>query len=394
MPTQKTIQLEIQKSVFGGDGLSRLDSKVFFVENALPGEIVEARITQEKKDWCKAKAVKIVKPSPKRVEPPCPHYGYCGGCQYQHASYLLELAMKEEQVREIFSKISEAKNRVSKIIHGKKDYGYRRSATFHVGEEGRGKKYLGYVSKDNVSLVKIQNCDLLNPDLAGMINIGARRAAPLPNRDKISFKVSKDGKLFSDEKEAFYPVVLLGKKLLVNSKGFFQNNWEVTELLAKKVADFVSRISPEVFYDLYAGVGTFTFLSAAGVPRIACIEESPYAVSALRMNCQNHSRKDIQVIEERVEKIFETKWSEEGGKKTIVFMDPPRQGISKKLADFLSETCDAKALVYVSCDPMTLARDLQLLLKHGRWRLEEIAPFDMFPRTKHIELAIFLSRLT
>ena len=385
---RKSFQLRIEKSVFGGDGLASLDGKTVFVENALPGEIVQARFLSEKKDWSRAKTLKVITPSGARVEPRCRYYGRCGGCQYQHADYPQELRMKESQVREVLEKFAGIHDRVQSILHGKLDYGYRRSATFQVIREKKTKVHsLAYISKDNVTPLKVQSCDLLHPSLARVL-----KEVPRIGRDtkKISFKVSQDGKVHSDEKEVFFPVTLSGQRLLVSSQAFFQNNWEVTELISHKIAEVVSRFRPQVFFDLYAGVGTFTFLCAKDVPKIICVEENPHAMAALRMNREASGWLQVDVQEGRVERVFEKLWREAGVSDALIFLDPPRQGLDRKLAAFLADRVKAKALVYVSCDPATLARDLKIFLSAENWKLEEIIPYDMFPRTKHVEAVAVL----
>ncbi len=382
--------LRIEKSVFGGEGLAFHDGKTVFVENALPGERVEARVLAEKKDWSRARTTKVLQGSPARIEPHCRHYGRCGGCQYQHVDYPEELRMKESQFREVLGKLAGIHDRVSGIVRGKHETGYRRSATFQVLREKRSKRpALAYVSKDNVTPLPIQSCDLLHPALARVLE-----GTPAIGKDtkKISFKISQEGKVHQDEKEVFFPVTLSGQRLLVSSQAFFQNNWEVTELMSKKIEEAVSQLRPKIFFDLYAGVGTFTFLCAKNIPKIVCVEENPHAVAALRMNREELGWSQVEVHEGRVERVFEGLWSDAGAPDAVIFLDPPRQGLDKKLSMFLAGNVQAKALLYVSCDPATLARDLKGLLGAGNWKLDEIIPYDMFPRTKHIEAVAFLTR--
>jgi 23S rRNA (uracil1939-C5)-methyltransferase len=178
--------------------------------------------------------------------------------------------------------------------------------------------------------------------------------------------------------------------LLVSSQAFFQNNWEVTELISKKIAEVVAGLRPQIFFDLYAGVGTFTFLCATAVPKIVCVEENPHAVAALRMNREEFNWPQVTIQEGRVERVFEKLWRDAGVSDGLIFLDPPRQGLDQKLATFLAGSVNTKALIYVSCDPATLARDLKILLGTGNWKLGEIIPYDMFPRTKHVEAVAFL----
>jgi len=152
-----------------------------------------------------------------------------------------------------------------------------------------------------------------------------------------------------------------------------------------------TRQLPDYFFDLYAGVGTFSFLSAKKVPHVICIEESPASLQALRMNASEKSRGKMDIVEGSVEKAFPLEFGHERTGKTMLCLDPPRAGLDKSLAHFLARTGGIAAIAYVSCDPATLVRDLKILLADDRYDLKAVIPFDMFPRTKHIEVAALLT---
>ena len=157
------IQLRIVRTAFGGDGISSHEGKTCFVEGGLPGELVEAELVRDKKDFMRFRATRILESSAHRVQPPCLHYGFCGGCQYQHVSYEEELRLKQTQLKDILKKIAGLDLPVETIIHGRKDYGYRRSVTFHVGSSGKNKApQLCFIAKDNVSKIPVKSCDLLD----------------------------------------------------------------------------------------------------------------------------------------------------------------------------------------------------------------------------------------
>ena len=358
------------------------------MEGALPGEEVEAEILQDKKDFLRLRTVKVLKSSPHRVQAPCTYYGRCGGCQYQHVSYEEVLRLKGSQLRDVLQKIAGIKTDVPPLAHGA-DYGYRSSVTFHIGPREKNKApHLCFVSKDNVSLIPVKNCALLQAPLQTVFEKPARITK---GSEKVSFKLDEKNTLFSDQEELFFRVRLAGQTLVVNSKGFFQNNLAVTELLCRKVSQWVNELKPRLFYDLYAGVGTFSLTCAAGVPQIVCVEENPFAVAALQMNREEKKSTNMEIVRGRVEKAFPALWKEATADSSLVFMDPPRQGLEKKFAEFLSARCRAAAMIYVSCDVATLARDLKILLAGGCWEFRELAPFDMFPWTKHMEAAVLLT---
>lgn len=384
---EKNLVLTAGKCVLGGDCLAVHGGKTFFIEDAIPGEEVEVRLLQEKKDIVRARVARVLKPSASRVEPVCPHVGICGGCQYQHMSYDEELRWKESQVRETLERVLGAAPPVRPILHGHKSYGYRRGAAFHVVRKGRGKPpAFAFIGRDNVTPVLLEQCDLLEAALQNLI----LRPPARVDAKKVSYKLAEDGQTVSDLKESIFRVTLSGTTLLAHSQSFFQNNREVTEMIAEKARLWVTQAAPGVFFDLYAGIGTFSFLSARGVPRVFAIEESRQAVSALRMNREESGWKALEIFEGRVERVFPGVWERNGDADSVILLDPPRQGMEKRLREYLAGGVRAKRLLYISCDPATLARDLKTLIDPGAWRLSEVVPFDMFPRTKHVEAAALL----
>ncbi len=373
------------KCVPGGDCLAVHENKTVFIEGAIPGEEVEVRVTREKTNLLYARVTRVLKPSPERVEPVCPHVQLCGGCQYQHMSYAEELRWKEAQVRETFRRVLNS-DRVAPIVSSSQPYGYRRSATFHAVGGGRGKKpFFSYIGKDNVSAVMLKQCDLLDPALARMV-----LDVPMNAAGKIGYKLSETGSVVDDRKESFFRVTLSERSLLAHSQAFFQNNRAVTELLAARAAEWVQQVSPQVFFDLYAGVGTFSFLCARDVAKVFAVEENRQAVSALRMNRDEDKWEALGIVEGRVERVFPELWEKEGRADSVLLLDPPRQGMEKGLCEYLAKKVEAKRLIYISCDPATLVRDLKTLAIQGAWKLKTVVPFDMFPRTKHVEAAALL----
>ena len=175
--------------------------------------------------------------------------------------------------------------------------------------------------------------------------------------------------------------------------GFFQNNIEVTELVAKKLAEYLAVIKPARFLDLYAGVGTFPLLAAQGIPEVHCFEDSPYSTGCLRRNVQELGFPLAGIFAGKVEKTFPRFIARSPKPETLVFMDPPRQGIASSLADFLAKEDVGENVFYLACDLQILLRDLKQILATGRYKIREVVPFDMFPRTKHIEVLTHLKRL-
>lgn len=391
-PLVKNVEVEILRVAFGGEGIGSVEGKTCFVEGALPGETVIAKILQDKKNFIKARAIKIVSPSPARVAPPCAYVDQCGGCQYQHVSYAQELLMKEMQVREALQRgLGLPGDVVKSIRRGDKEYGYRNSVTLHrTSKDELRPQRLGFVGRDNKSHVVVSNCLLVDPRLSAVFQASLRLRK---GADKLTFRLSEKSEIATDQDETFTRIRIGQETLLASSRGFFQNNLSVTALLADQIREWVDETRPDAFYDVYAGVGTFSFLSAKNVSAVYCIEESSESLQALRMNRAEKGRTSLEIFEGRAEKAFPVVFTKAKSANAMLCLDPPRGGLEKELAEFIGKKTDCRAVVYVSCDLATLTRDLRILTESGRYRVREAVPFDMFPRTKHIEVAVILSPL-
>jgi len=386
------IELKIEKLVFGGDGLGFVDGKACFVARALPDEKILARILSDKPNFMKAKLIRVLEPSPQRVHPPCPYIERCGGCQYQDLPYSEELKWKERQVRENFAQaFKTGEIPIRPIQHGSKEYGYRTSITIHRTTEKNNKpQRLGFIGHDNYSKVLIDHCMLADERLREIFT-----AKHKLNRreEKRGFKLDEKGRIFTNDEEKLYRVGIGGRSLWASSMGFFQNNIEVTELIAKKLAAYLEILKPARFLDLYAGVGTFPLLAARNVPEAHCFEDSPYSTGCLRRNVKEWELPLAGIFAGKVEKTFPRFLVRNPNPETLVFMDPPRQGIASSLADFLAKEDVGENIFYLACDLQILLRDLKQILAAGRYKVREVTPFDMFPRTKHIEVLVWLAKV-
>lgn len=385
------MKLTVEKVIFGGKGLSRDLGKTVFVDGALAGEVVEAEVTAEKKNYLEAKVTQVVTSSPERVEAPCRHYGWCGGCQYQHMSYSEERRVKNEQVREILGSFASSTKVILPIQYSPKDYGYRNSVTFHQTEDKRKKKsQIGFIGIDNKTIIPVAECLLLDPALSA---VWAKSGRTVFKDQKLTFKLAENREIISDQDERFFRIQISGISLITSSKGFFQNNLDVTALLTNLVSDWIRNARPQLFLDLYSGMGLFSLLCASEVPEIYCVEENGPSLEALKMNLEEKKRTGVHIRAGRVEKIYTSIVKERPISGSVVLLDPPRQGLEKSLASALAHS-EAERIIYISCDLPSLARDLAFILSAGRYQVEQIVPFDMFPRTKHIEAAVLLTSKT
>jgi len=360
------------------------------VDGVLPGEEVKVEVVREDKKFIVGRAVEIVEKSSARVEPPCEYYAYCGGCQYQHMEYKEELAIKEAQVKEMICHHLKVDESVIGSIQsfGTEGYRYRNGVTLRPAQETKASGRLGYVGRDNASAVVVDDCLIADE---GLKEVYQAKVTLPKNAKRVSFNLSSDGTIINSLKESHYRVRLNEKEMWAISDGFFQNNHRVTELVANQLSSWVKEIAPFGFFDLYAGVGTFSLLAAKTATELILIEENASCVDCLNRNMSEHrSDRPWKVRAGRVEKHFMTMSKKVLPEEFMVFLDPPRNGIHDSLAKFLSEHKPFRAIAYLSCDLGNLVRDLKKITSGGGYKIDKVIPFDMFPRTQHIETLVLL----
>ncbi len=384
MASRPEFEIDIVKLAYGGAGLGYVNGKVCFVEKALPGERVRAQLQRDKKNFCTAMTVEILKPSPMRLQPPCPYVGECGGCQYQHMQYAEECRGKEQQVRDLFvTRLGIRPEQVRSLVPSPESYGYRQHVTLHYTPEGRP----GFISEDNERVVPVEHCLLADSALEAAFEEVFESAPP---EASCTFWRDADGKMVTSRVAGLYPVALGGRTFWASTRGFFQANPAVTRKIADQVRSWVEDFQPEYFADLYAGAGPFALLAGREVPFRICVEAHPASLEALKHNAA--SLPHTEIVEGQVEAVFPQLAPRLASHRSFLFLDPPRQGMDSRLCEALAAFEGAAELVYLSCHPGSLVRDLQLILSAKKWKLREVIPYDMFPRTTHIETAVHLQR--
>lgn len=337
MPSKKIVQIE--KVVFGGDGLARDEGQVIFVPFTIAGETVEIEITAQAKRFQRGKLLQVLTPSPERVTPPCPYFGWCGGCQLQHMSYSKQLATKEAQLKELFP-------HALPIERAPKTFGYRKRIKLRH-EAGQ----IGYTAIDNHSFVPIDRC-LIFSDL------------PL-----------KDQPLFKNEG----PFLIDDLTITLSEGAFCQNFPEQSLNMYQYIKKLIQESAPKLIDDLYCGVGITSLLASAFAGKIVGIELSHEAVRLARQNAAANKIKNVS---------FFAKPAEEAHiQGDLVLINPPREGADQRV---LTKLAAAETIIYTSCNPATLARDIKRLPHH---KLVSCKPFDMFPQTAHVEVVTLLKRL-
>lgn len=422
------MELIIEKLVPGGDGLARHEGKVYFVPMTLPGEKVRVRVTESKKDFARAEVLEILSPSPDRAEPGCPVFGRCGGCDWQHIG-------PEAQLRQKVAMVEDALRRTGGLsvpglaIEAGKPWRYRNRIQIHRGPGGEG----GFLARTSHALVPIATCpvsasafDLLlaRPGPAAADASGARPAAARPEGRRHPAWTHPLGEgrgdfLISDEPGVTGPGVIvpadpgsaapgslgepvpeylgprvegtsgeiavdiLGRTIRFDLRCFFQSN---LEMAARLIPYAMEGLAGREALDLYCGVGLFGAFLGDSFESVLAVEENPISLAyALRNIGDTH-----RFLRGRVENLLR----EERGylaacRPDAVVVDPPRDGLDKAVREFLIAKRPPK-LVYVSCNPVTLARDLKVLLAGG-FVLDGMRLFDFYPQTAHVEAVARLS---
>jgi 23S rRNA (uracil1939-C5)-methyltransferase len=345
------VEVTIEKVIFGGDGLARLqEGFVVFVPFAAEGDRLRVRLIERKAHHARAEIIEILTPGQGRQNAPCPYYAKCGGCQYQHLTYAEECRLKENQVREAFARVGKLPDApILPIIAGPNPYGYRNRITVHA-EGGR----IGFHGTNGRELVDVRECLLARPDVNAQLSRLRTSSAA----------------------EGHYSL----RDTTVPPSGFFQANHDLRETLR----DLIAKALPEqgkTLIEGYCGGGFFTEAVAGRFENVVAVDNDPRTLrDAHRLNLTNvdwHEADASFVLPEELRALTEAT-----AKETSVLVDPPREGLPVRLTEAL--VLDAVAhLVYVSCDPATLARDARTLAK--TYRLVTVQPIDLFPRTAQIE---------
>lgn len=389
--------VEIEKLDHFGRGIARIDGVPVFVLDALPNELVKIEIIKEKKNFKEAKVVEYLRTSNLRVKPICPYYENCGGCNLMHLSYPHQLLFKENKVREVLKKFCDF-DKVEKII-GTNEYYYRNKITLQVKEK------IGYFKEKTYELIEIDKCiiadDRINKIIPILKNIDLKFIDQIVIRctkneimlvfyckNKINLDVSK----FSDvstivlitDKE----YILKGKgyieeninniKYVISPTSFFQVNSVGMEKLYNKVLEYCGLSGNENLLDLYCGTGTIGIYLSKYCGKVFGIEINKEAIKDAFKNKELNNLENIDFKSGDVKDVLKSnKFNPD-----IIVVDPPRAGLDKSVVNQLI-SLHPKKIVYVSCDIVTLSRDLNLLKEY--YDIIEVTPVDMFPNTYHVE---------
>lgn len=347
------ISLHIQDVAFGGKGVARHEGKVVFVPFVVPGETVTAKVTREKKKFAEAELLAVVEPSPDRVAPRCPYFSRCGGCAYQHISYPRQLALKTAQVEQTLRRVGRLTEvPMQTIVAAPKPYDYRNRIRIHVADG-----IVGFFATDAHALIDVHECSIAAP----VVNKALRRLRGAPVRDgDYALRAPGGGPFFE------------------------QTNPEVTRELVALVTASVRR-GQQLLIDAYCGGGLFARELAPLFEEVIGIEENFQAIEAAR----HHARPNERYIAGDVADFLGEAMSTHEAARTTLLLDPPATGMEGRVLDLVIAGAPSE-IIYVSCNPATLARDLATLARD--YTLTAVTPVDMFPQTAEIEVVARLTR--
>jgi tRNA/tmRNA/rRNA uracil-C5-methylase (TrmA/RlmC/RlmD family) len=361
-----TLTLEISDIAFGGEGVARVADFVIFVPFVALGEVVQAEITELKKRFGRGRLLKVLSAVPERVQAACRYFGECGGCQYQHLEYQAQLRLKQKQVCDLFQRIGGLDPKlIADVIPCPQPYGYRNRIMIRSQwDKFKQGLNIGFIRADNRLVVDIEECKIADPLLNEQIrNV---RANPPPKGGlKVMLRVQPDN-------------------WTVPPDSFFQNNFPLLPRLVEVARTRLQQSGNRFLVDLYCGVGFFAIELADLVESFAGVEYDRLAIKAARENAVKHGRSNGEFIADKAESLLPGLLARFAPHSTSVLLDPPRKGCPRDMLEVLRQTRPSQ-VIYVSCHPATMARDLNILCAGNVFRIAQVSPLDMFPQTAHIE---------
>ena len=387
-------KLTLQLTTWGrlGEAMASHDGQDVFVFGGIPGERVVAEVVSMRRKYLAARVVEVLEPSPHRVEPPCPYFGDCTGCQWQHLAYRSQLDAKREKVIDALRRVGQfTEPPVSTVLPSAQQYGYRNHARFTVKPGG----VLGFVNRESRQFVHIDHCMLMHREINRCLSqlqgqcwettqlsiragqqTGDILVQPALTNQAIPIPTGQKG----------YADTVSGRAFRVSSPSFFQVNVDQAAQTVEVVRRGLRLTHEDVLLDAYTGVGTFAILLASYVKKVIAVEESSAAVADARENAGGVH--NVEFMLGKSEEVF-GRLSE---KPDVVVLDPPRAGCQPRTLQSLIQLAPSR-VAYVSCDAETMARDLKHLCD-GPYTLKQVVPLDMFPQTHHVECVALLELAT
>jgi len=381
------LEVTIERILPGGVGLAHADGKTVFVSLAVPGDRLRVRVDREQGNLVFASIVEIVEASHERIEPPCPYFGRCGGCDFQQLDYESQLNAKSEIIRDCLHRIARLDIQHIRVIPSPTQWHYRARATWQLDSTQQS---IGYYERGSRRVCDVAECAVLVPEMQKTLSdVRGTEFAVIPSDLKHLDAVVGDSGVsiapaFDRFKTTDLNLTVGDETYSYNAEAFFQVN---QALLGELVRSAVGEESGTSALDLYCGVGLFTLPLARRFRRVVGVESNSVATRFARRNVQHAQLSNASIITADV-----ADWIRLSAVKResfdYVLLDPPRAGAESAVIKGILELAPPR-ISYVSCDPATLARDLKKLMA-GKFEVESVTGFDMFPQTHHVETVVQL----
>lgn len=451
IPVEINKEYDIRISSLGssGEGVGRMEGFTVFVTGGLPGELVRVRIGEVKKSYASGRLLKVLEASLDRVEPKCPIYKECGGCQLQHLSYEGQLKVKQQQVKDAMERIGHQKDLpVLPVLGAESPWNYRNKVAFPVGRE-KGRTIIGCFAQGSHKIIDASNCliqdELNNEAINAVREVVEKLGIPVYDEDRhtgiMRHVVARTGingqlmvvlvtavKELRREKEivkmlrsrlpkmvslqqniqTYRNNVILGRetKLLwgrptikaklgkflfnVSARSFFQVNTKQAEVLYDKALEFAQLTGKETVIDAYCGTGTISLYLAQKARKVYGVEIVSPAIKDAEKNARENNVRNAEFIVGDCTKVMPRLYKQ-GVRPDVVVVDPPRAGCTQQVLETFANM-QPQRIVYVSCNPATLARDIEILDGLG-YKAEKVQPVDMFSHSSHVETVVLMSRV-
>lgn len=443
----KEYDVEIIDNGFQGEGIAKIDEVTTFIPNCIKGERVRVKILKVTSSLAYGKVIKIIEASKYRKEPDCITFPRCGGCAIRHINYDYTLEMKKKSVESTLRKALKRNIEISEVLKMEEPYNYRNKLQYPVGLDNNGNPVMGVFAERTHSIIPTKECkiqDVLSQNIANdifdfivknnikvydeksltgsirhiVIRIGKKTNEVMVTLVTNTEKIDKEKELVEYITSKYSEIrtivkninnkntnVILGKekeilfgngyiydylgnfKFKISPMSFYQVNPVQTEKLYSKAVEYANLTGNETVFDLYCGIGTIGIFASKNVKKLYGIETVPEAIEDAWQNAKINNLKNAEFFVGDVEKTLPEFIKERNINPDVVFIDPPRKGCDKTALDTILQI-EPKKLVYVSCNPATLARDLKIL--EEKYEIKEISICDMFPFTHHVECCALL----
>ena len=444
MKKNDLLQIKIEAMGNAGEGIGKIDGYPLFVKDALPGDLAEVRVTKVKKTYAFARLERVLEASPERTEPRCPLHRRCGGCQIQALSYEKQLEYKEQKVREDLVRIGGfADPPVFPVLGMDEPYHYRNKAQFPFGRDREGRIVTGFYAGRTHTIVPGTDCAIGVPENKQILELIldfmekhgiapydettgkgllrhalirkgfatgelmvclvingrsflhveelADRLFEIPGMTSFSLNVNqKNTNVILGEEvipvrgQTYITDRIGGVSYQISPLSFYQVNPVQTEKLYRTALEYAGLTGGETVWELYCGIGTISLFLARGAGQVYGVEVVPQAVEDARRNADLNGITNVVFYLGKAEEVLPEKYEKDGIRADVIVVDPPRKGCDSACLETMLRM-EPERIVYVSCDPATLARDLKILCADGRYELSKVQPVDMFPHTAGIE---------